>query len=43
MDSFDGLVNGVGVEDYLLSLENTSELIEAMDNQINDIDQKYLS
>ena len=39
-DSFDGLVNGVGVEDYLLSLENTSELIDAMDNQINNIDQK---
>lgn len=38
--SFDGLVNGVGVEDYLLSLENTSELIEVMNNQINDIDQK---
>ena len=39
-DSFDGLINGTGVEDYLLSLENTNELIEAMDNQINDIDQK---
>ena len=38
--SYTGLSNGTGLEDYLIALENTDDLRNAIDNQINDINQK---
>lgn len=38
--SFDGLSEGTGLEDYLMYLDNTEELILAIDNQLNIIDDK---
>ena len=38
--SFDGLSEGIGLEDYLIYLDNTEELVLAIDNQLNIIDDK---
>ena len=38
--SFDGLSEGTGLEDYLIYLDNTEELVLAIDNQLNVIDDK---
>ena len=38
--SYSGLSDGTGLEDYLMALENTDDLRNAIDNQIDDINQK---
>ena len=38
--SYSGLSNGTGLEDYLIALENTNDLRNAVDIQIDDINQK---
>ncbi len=38
--SYTGLSNGTGLEDYLIALDNTDDLRNAIDNQIDDINQK---
>jgi len=38
--SYSGLSNGTGLEDYLSALENTNDLRNEIDNQINDVNQK---
>ena len=38
--SYTGLSNGTGLEDYLIALENTVDLRNAIDAQIDDINQK---
>jgi len=39
-ESFDGTNNGIGLEDYLLYLGNSDNLISAINDQFNDIDNK---
>ena len=39
-DSYDGIDSGVGLEDYLAELNNTDELIDAINNQLIEIDEK---
>jgi len=38
--SYSGLSNGTGLEDYLIALENTDDLRNEIDNQIDDVNQK---
>tara|TARA_B100001029_G_C15047453_1_gene448177 strand:+ start:380 stop:1486 length:1107 start_codon:yes stop_codon:yes gene_type:complete len=38
-DSYDGFIPGVGLEDYLSALNSTEDLINAIDNQLDIIDE----